>query len=198
MGVGFNSIYHITDFPSFITGNDYVIFDPHERYFNGGYQYDFVEEKLAEQYPDQLAPFKARPLRISGDEPFKGTVFRYPLRTKEDSIEAEISEKVYKPDEILEMFHKFYENESINCLLFLKYIERISFYELKEGATEPDLLYTILLENANKVREQRCLISENIVPMMDSLNSGEHSNKQLETTYVASFCRQKGDFKENS
>ncbi|CAG8637814.1 1532_t:CDS:2, partial [Funneliformis mosseae] len=33
MGVGFNSIYHITDSPSFITGDNYVILDPHEWYF---------------------------------------------------------------------------------------------------------------------------------------------------------------------
>ena len=44
MGVGFNSIYHITDSPSFITGDKYVILDPHEWYFNGGVQFDFVEK----------------------------------------------------------------------------------------------------------------------------------------------------------
>ncbi|RGB31014.1 hypothetical protein C1646_792859 [Rhizophagus diaphanus] len=36
MGVGFNSIYHITDSPSFITGDKYVILDPHEWYYKGG------------------------------------------------------------------------------------------------------------------------------------------------------------------
>ncbi len=33
MGVGFNSIYHITDSPSFITGDKYVILDPHKWYY---------------------------------------------------------------------------------------------------------------------------------------------------------------------
>src|SRR5579859_5813411 len=153
MGVGFNSIYHITDSPSFITGNYYVILDPHEWYFRGGVQFDFVNEKLVEGYPDQFAPF-----RIPCDKPYDGTIFRYPLRTDEDSIDSDISDKVYKPGEILEMFKKFYENESINCLLFLKYIERIKFYELKVDATDPELLYTIQLDNADQVREQRRLI----------------------------------------
>jgi hypothetical protein len=191
MGVGFNSIYHITDSPSFITDNKYIILDPHERCFDGGVQFDFVKQKLAEEYPDQFAPF-----RIPCDRPFKGTIFRYPLR---NSTESDISTKLYKPEEILDMFNKFYENESINCLLFLKYIERISFYELKEGSTEPELLYTIRIENANQVRGQRRLISENIVPMMNALNSGKlGSDIRLETSYVASFCRQKGEFEENS
>src|SRR5688572_4197383 len=109
MGVGFNSIYHITDSPSFITDDNYVILDPHERYFKGGYQFDFVQEKLVEVCPDQFAPFKAPPLGIPCDKSFEGTVFRYPLRTEQDSTESEISEKIYKPDEILDMFRKFYE-----------------------------------------------------------------------------------------
>ncbi|RIB05271.1 hypothetical protein C2G38_613650 [Gigaspora rosea] len=36
MGVGFNSIYHITDSPAFITGDQYVILDPHGWYFDSG------------------------------------------------------------------------------------------------------------------------------------------------------------------
>src|SRR6266542_4193666 len=168
MGIGFNSIYHITDSPSFIIGDKYVILDPHRWYFSGGYQFDFVEKNLVEKYPDQFAPFKIPPFRVPLDKPFQGTLFRYPLRT--DTF-SDISKKTYRPEEISEMFRKFYENESINCLLFLKYIECISFYELKEGATEPELLYKVQLENANQVREQRRLITEKIVPMMDSLKS---------------------------
>jgi hypothetical protein len=185
MGVGFNSVYHITDSPSFITDDNYVILDPHEWYFNGGVQYEFGE-RLVEECPDQFAPF-----RIPCDKPFEGTIFRYPLRTNEDSVDSKIIKKVYKPEDILEMFHNFYEKESINCLLFLKYIERIYFYELKEGATEPELLYAIELENAVQVRKQRRLIVEKIVPMMKLLQSEELSgNNQIETSYIASFSQQ--------
>ncbi|PKK71550.1 hypothetical protein RhiirC2_827836, partial [Rhizophagus irregularis] len=102
MGVGFNSIYHITDSPSFITGDKYIILDPHEWYFNGGIQFDFVKEQLSKDYPDQFAPFK-----ISCDKSFNGTIFRYPLRTNQDSVDSKISNKVYKPEAILDMFHKF-------------------------------------------------------------------------------------------
>ncbi|CAI2176639.1 9091_t:CDS:2, partial [Funneliformis geosporum] len=202
MGVGFNSIYHVTDSPSFITGDTYVILDPHEWYFDGGVEFDIVKENLVEDFPDQLAPFKISSLGISFDGSFKrfnGTMFRYPLRTKEDSRDSEIYKKIYEPEEVLDMFRIFYEKESINCLLFLKYVEKITFYELKKGATEPDLLYEIKLENAAQVREQRRLIVESIVPMMESLISGHHSDiKQLESSYVASFCRKRGVQEEES
>ncbi|CAG8452125.1 2916_t:CDS:2 [Funneliformis mosseae] len=202
MGVGFNSIYHVTDSPSFITGDTYVILDPHEWYFDGGEIYDIVEDNMVQDFPDQLAPFKIPSLGISCENSFNrfdGTMFRYPLRTEKDSQDSEIYKKIYKPKEVLEMFHKFYENESINCLLFLKYVEKITFYELKKGATKPDLLYEIRLENAVQVREQRRLIVKNIVTMMDSLISGKRNDiKQLESSYVASFRRKRGNEKGDS
>ena len=170
MGIGFNSIYHITDSPSFITGDKYIILDSHRWYFNGDFQSDFVKTNLAEKYPDQFAPFKIPHFKISCDEPFKGTLFRYPLRT--DTV-LDISKRTYKPEEILKMFHKFYEKESIDSLLFLKYIEQIFFYELKEDVTESESLYTIELKNANQVQEQCHLIIEKIVPIMNLLRLGE-------------------------
>jgi hypothetical protein len=192
MGVGFNSIYHITDSPSFITGDKYVILDPHEWFYNGGVKFDFVKEKLIKEYPDQFAPFV--PFGVQCNKRFGGTIFRYPLR---DSPDSNISKKIYKPDEILNMFHKFYENESINCLLFLKHIECISFYELKKESIEPELLYKIQLNNAIQVREKRCSISENVVSMMDKLISGElNYNTQLVSSYVVSFHHQEGEYSD--
>jgi len=195
MGVGFNSVYHITDSPSFITDDKYVILDPHEWYYSGGMKFNFVQKNLAEEYPDQFTPFRIscrEPRDKPFKKPFKGTIFRYPLR---NYTESEICTKIYESKEILKMFHTFYEKESINCLLFLKYIERIYFYEIKKGATELDLLYAIQLDNADQVRHQRRLIAEKIVPMMKSLKSGDLSdNNQLEMkSYIASFSRQRKD-----
>ncbi|CAI2171818.1 12382_t:CDS:2, partial [Funneliformis geosporum] len=153
-----------------------------------------VDERMFKDYPNQFAPF-----RIPCENHYNGTLFRYPLRTEVDSTDSEISDRIYKPDAILEMFDKFYEHESIDSLLFIKYIERISFYEIKNGANELELLYTIQLENADEVREKRRLIAKNIGPMMNLLKSGElKGNNQLDTSYIATFCRQKGDSKENS
>src|ERR1700744_980005 len=171
MGVGFNSIYHITDCPSFIIDDKYVILDPHEWHFEGGIQFDFVKQKLAAEIRISLLLLEFRVI----DHLKAQSLFRYPLRNSTD--------KIYEPEQILEMFHKFYENESINCLLFLKHIELISFYEFKEDAKELELLYTIRLENAIQVREQRQLISKNIVSMINLLNSGElYCNNHLATS----------------
>ena len=75
-GLGFNSVYHITDLPCFCTGSLFVCFDPHNTYLppqagggggGGGIQIRLTAEGNAaggksgpfhEQYPDQFAPFK--------------------------------------------------------------------------------------------------------------------------------------------
>ncbi|CAG8807086.1 16160_t:CDS:2, partial [Racocetra persica] len=189
MGVGFNSVYHICDTVQLITGDNFLILDPHENYFDGGIKIDFVKNNLAALYPDQFAPF-----RVPCDQNFKGSLFRYPLRTAQDALESEISKKAYSPDQILEMFKTFYENESINCLLFLKYIESIEFYELGENETEPKLLYSIEIVNPERIRAERRKIAESIGPMMNSLTKKKNSKiTALETAFIAEFRRKRGD-----
>ncbi|CAG8587953.1 10305_t:CDS:2, partial [Gigaspora rosea] len=169
MGVGFNSIYHITDSPAFITGDQYVILDPHGWYFDSGIQYNFIDDNIVADYPDQLAPYTI-PFSISCDQKLNGTIFRYPLRTIQDANDSEISKNEYNPTKILQMFDRFYENESINCLLFLKSVECIKFFELKENETVAKLLYLIEIINAEQVREKRGLISEKICSLMKDLD----------------------------
>jgi hypothetical protein len=35
-GLGFNAVYHLTDLPSFVSGQHLVLFDPHAKYLPGG------------------------------------------------------------------------------------------------------------------------------------------------------------------
>ncbi|CAJ0823902.1 18423_t:CDS:2 [Entrophospora sp. SA101] len=197
MGVGFNSIYHITDSPSFITNRNYVILDPHEYYFEGGHSFDFVEDDLQNSYKDQFLPFSKPFGNIEFNKPFNGTIFRYPLRTEQDSIDSYISNISYSPNKILEMFENFYQKESISCLLFLKYIETISFYEFKKGAMEPDLLYQIKLKNADKVKSRRRLVVEQIVNQMKIFQDQRVDTSISKPAYIAEFskCVNKKDSK---
>src|SRR6266536_5246042 len=109
MGLGFNSVYHLTDAPFLISGDQFIFFDPHQRYFgrrDRGHKLNY--KKIYLDYLDQFVPFP-----ISSNENYNGTVFRYPLRTENDAKESEISKKFYKPKEILQMFEKFHEIDNI-------------------------------------------------------------------------------------
>ena len=65
-GIGFNSVYHITDLPSFISTQYVVMLDPQARFLpdvnpsNPGKMIDFVSNpSVIEKYSDQFSPFKA-------------------------------------------------------------------------------------------------------------------------------------------
>ncbi|CAG8460344.1 12688_t:CDS:2 [Dentiscutata erythropus] len=168
MGIGFNSIFHIADVCFFISGSSYVFIDPHGRGYckapreQRGTKTDFVNHKLAMKYPDQFMPFLTALKNNPLDEPYKGTIFRYPLRTDKDAVESKISTKKYTVEQVEKMFDTFFKVDNITCLLFLKYIEKISFYELKEGSKIPELLYEIELINAEEIRETRTSFAKNI------------------------------------
>ncbi|CAG8836338.1 33725_t:CDS:2, partial [Racocetra persica] len=190
MGIGFNSIFHITDVCSIISGSSYVLIDPHARgYCNlppgqRGFKADFVEHDLVNKYPDQFMPFSAAS-NNSLDGFYNGTMFRYSLRTDAGAAESEISNKAYQINQMEELFKTFYHVDNITCLIFLKYIEKISFYELKKGCTIPELLYQIDITNAKEISNKRKLLANNIMSMITSpLTSGT-----FETIYKMNFCQ---------
>ncbi len=83
-GLGWNAVYHLTDVPSFVSGDQLVAFDPHARYLPGinaaapGLRIAFTKADLAAQFPDTAAPY--RHFGCTLKEAFSGTLFRFPLR----------------------------------------------------------------------------------------------------------------------
>jgi len=185
MGLGFNSVYHLTDAPFLISEDKFIFFDPHQRGYIDkvyrGYKLNFVDQSLQQRYPNQFDPFPITSNR------YDGTVFRYPLRTEDDAKESEISKKVYKPEEILEMFQRFYEIDNINCLIFLKSLKEISFYQIKEGNKEKELLYKIEITNNDEIKEKRKRIAKDIPTIMESLREGIFNTKDVQMIYKANF-----------
>ncbi|KAF9145199.1 hypothetical protein BG015_011964 [Linnemannia schmuckeri] len=162
MGIGFNSIYHLTDCPSFITGDQFMVIEPHERIFNGKnseFKEGAVRGNFAEgnqginEFPDQLRAFSVLE-DIDFSKPYSGTVFRFPLRTKEQAKTSDISKYAYTPDKVREMLIKLKE-EALKALLFLRHVEKIVIYERKKDQEKPTKLFQIEIVNAEEVRRER-------------------------------------------
>lgn len=69
-GIGFNSVYHLTELPSFVSASRVVWFDPQARFLpnvnpsNPGKMVDYVSQaRVVAQYPDQFAPYVEWTLR---------------------------------------------------------------------------------------------------------------------------------------
>ncbi len=96
--MGFNSCYHITDLPTFVSGNHLVLFDPHVRHLpnisssNPGKKINFVENPIPAEYDDQVIPF--RTFGCDMRKRYDATIFRFPLRSELLAEQSSISKQV--------------------------------------------------------------------------------------------------------
>lgn len=148
-GLGFNTTYHLTDAPQFITNfNQYVVFDPLCKYYpnvNESEPGQLIEdaEKMLSALPDVLAGFNIFPLKNS-------TMFRLALRRDFDEKKF-ISKHCHQIEDVKQLMIKFTEN-SRKTLIFLKNIRSISFYELSQKNGK-DFLICLRKEEVNVENE---------------------------------------------
>ncbi|PKK61469.1 hypothetical protein RhiirC2_213061 [Rhizophagus irregularis] len=129
-GLGFNSCYHLTDFPSFVSGDKIAFLDPQEKYLSKRGILGPIPQNST--YRDQLAPFKG----IKDIDFREGTLFRIPLRKKP----SELSDTISTTEEILELIKKIKSNFS-NQFLFLRNIEKM---EMSHIPARTAVLFTSL------------------------------------------------------
>ncbi|KAG0265639.1 hypothetical protein BGZ95_003270 [Linnemannia exigua] len=162
MGIGFNSIYHLTDCPSFISGDQFMVIEPHERIFNGvrsefdegAVRGNFVEGNQGLQdFPDQLKAFSVLE-DIDFSKPYNGTIFRFSLRTPEQAEASSLTKYPRSAQEVLDMLNEL-KDEALKAILFLKHVQKIIIYERKEDQDKPTKLFEIEILNAAEVGAKR-------------------------------------------
>ena len=154
-GVGFCSVYHITDVPSFVSKDWLYIFDPTLAYLKEeirdqarpGKRLRFTEALVS--HSKQLQPY----LKLFGfqqDKPYQGTLFRFPFRTST----SDISGLRYDSSHVDQLVSDIKEAGS-KLLLFLKNVKRITVSQIHNGDSETTLLLDIKKSDGSTV------ISEN-------------------------------------
>ncbi|CAC5390293.1 unnamed protein product [Mytilus coruscus] len=141
-GVGFCSVYNLTDVPSFVSGDIMVFFDPQGSYLmknkTKGMKIDMKllrNQRMLHKWSDQFKPFQnifGCDLSTAGSRipHFDGTLFRLPLRTQQQSC-SELSNIVYSRDEMRTLLEIFIESAG-NLLLFTQNVSEIEICHLTE------------------------------------------------------------------
>ena len=143
-GLGFNTVYHLTDVPSFVSGSHIVIFDPHARYLPGaspsspGLKILFEGEPFLDQFPDQFRPYILFGCDMKSR--FNGTLFRLPLRMAAKAATSNISQHPYTPSDVYELLRKLDLNAG-DLLIFLKHIRSIKIFHRKTLGIDPQLIF---------------------------------------------------------
>ncbi|KAF5829451.1 hypothetical protein DUNSADRAFT_16062 [Dunaliella salina] len=178
-GIGFNSCYHLTDLPSFVSGSHLVIFDPHCAYLpnvsasNPGKKINFVENRSATKASSgQFAPYQGWGCDLTAGRPWPGTLFRLPLRTPELAGYSNISKQTYDVAKLQGVLQQL-KDEAPEIMLFLKNIECIEVYEWLPGNSEPTCAFTCAVSNSspelahNRSMFARCSLASGGDPSAD-------------------------------
>ncbi len=142
-GLGFNSVYNMTDYPSFMSGKQICFFDPHGSAIpytdTGSNGKMWTLSEFSEAEPGFMKAFQSEDVQV-GTDYFKGTLFRFPFRTQQHADVSKIQETPFtrevNAEPLLAELIEFGEE----LLLFLKSIEKIKVVEIEADGSEHSLL----------------------------------------------------------
>ena len=163
-GVGFCSVYHMTDVPSFVSNQYLYIFDPTLTCLKNDIKNPAQPGKRVTHCTKvvvnskQLDPYQNLFGFTKGD-PYQGTLFRFPFRTEP----SELSNTIYTPHTVKQIFEAI-QNKSPQLLLFLQHVKSIKVHEFRNGQHSPQLLVeatkTVKADGSVAVVEISCSLRE--------------------------------------
>ncbi|KAM4732001.1 sacsin-like [Anableps anableps] len=145
-GLGFNTVYHVTDVPSILSGNKLLILDPNVSHLrkhiqqktNPGIKLDLSQKRLFHCFPGLFGPyegvFDCNFTQKCPPEPYDGTLIKLPFRSEKEALRSEISKKVYHKQDILALQHNFTKNSQTH-LLFLRNVNMLSLKSISSNVS---------------------------------------------------------------
>ncbi|EAL73013.1 hypothetical protein DDB_G0268848 [Dictyostelium discoideum AX4] len=156
-GLGWNSVYHITDNPIVYSGNNVWFSDPNER-MSGGLFFDLDDEDDYKKCFSFLEPFiQFKESNCNPKEYFNGTIIRLPLRI----FPSEIKKGVLTMDAIKKILNEF--SKDINeILIFLKSLASITII------VNNQIVNSVNISNYSKIKDQREKVSLFLAKIVDN------------------------------
>ncbi|XP_041877557.1 sacsin-like [Corvus kubaryi] len=135
-GLGFNTVFHFTDCPAFVTGDSTLcVFDPHLYYLPtataekpGGMF--AVNPKFKENFPDIYDTFLPSFFDLK-----QGVLFRLPLRTAAEALKSRVSDMVVRDQDLRDM-EQILAEEGEDLVLFLRNVHTVVFSEIPPSGKE--------------------------------------------------------------
>ena len=142
-GVGFCSVYHITDIPSFVSRERLYIFDPTLKHLRKavknpsqpGKRVNYLARIIASS--KQMEPYNGL-FGFRNDMEYKGTMFRLPFRTSA----SELSSTCYSESTVRDLIDGIQQCGD-NLLLFLQHVKCITVQRFDPGRSSPEVLYKL-------------------------------------------------------
>ena len=196
-GIGFCSVYHMTDIPSFISRDYLHFFDPTLSYLKKliknpaqpGKKVKFTHRFISGS--KQLDPYDGL-FGFDRAKSYNGTMFRLPFRTND----SELSGKCYTEATVQELISAIRVN-GIKLLLFLQHVRTITFQRIDPGQTTPVVLLKITqdtvslpisLSSGTEIRQLSCDKSDQSRKSYNWLVSEASETNSQQEYYTASVA----------
>ena len=176
-GVGFNAVYHLTDVPSFMSkgkdiGDVLCAFDPNCKYVPDA----TIEEpgimieniaKLKLKFADVFPCYLEEHFPIEN-----GTMFRFPLRTREMARVSQISSSPVTPT-MLDAMMEDLKKELFEVLLFVNNVKKISLCEVNEKSGRLTNLYSVEATMSKEDEAKRQAFTDYIKQIGEKIKRGK-------------------------
>ncbi len=193
-GLGFNAVYNITDVPSFVSGEQMVIFDPHRSHLidvindpsKPGIKVNLTRNlKLRKRCHNQFAPFNnIFGYDLQSTNGFQGTLFRLPLRTREQTICSEISKLHYSREEMLKLLTVLAKGAT-EMLLFTQHVKRVELYHLASTEKDPSRAVHVITVTRNMMNP-----IENLLLEADMYTNNQNQSPPMFNTVLSMIVEQ--------
>lgn len=156
-GLGFNTAYNVTDYPSFLSNDAVYCFDPHQNavahppHYGRGWRIT----DLWSDAPDWPAAFECGGL-CEGETDYNGTIFRLPIRTPAQAARSEISQDPFTVDDFRAIVTAAAAMGS-ELLLFTKHLLELNVVEIDEAGSTTVRLHIETI-NLDEVQAKRTTI----------------------------------------
>ena len=156
------------------------VIDPHEKCFGErrtGNSWDIRNDRdIMNAIPDQFAPYRGVfdfPEDIFTRGSYKGTLFRFPLRTEP----SKLSETLYSAAKVNDLFNGFMADAHL-VLLFMQHLEIIELYARAELEREPRRMFQVRIS-----KESLKLVRKKRKEFQETVPSGQLLSHSVHVTY---------------
>ncbi|XP_029547312.1 sacsin isoform X2 [Salmo trutta] len=197
-GIGFNSVYHITDVPSIFSSKYLGFLDAQEKLFeeHRGFRWSLEDEedkKTLLNLQDQFQPFRDVVKLVSGqtwkdiiheEQHFKGTLFRFPLRSEA----SEISDNLYDYHKVVQLFDSFIADADI-IPLFLRNVSSVSLQHINtKGSVNTRFSVTSSSPTAGPGLKSRSESNVTGSTCFKTITSTSNNKKETKTRWLVTTC----------
>ena len=174
-GLGFNAVYNLTDVPIFLSQQHIAIFDPHTKYLGHaicdkskpGIKMSLQKNfNKLQRFKDQFKPFNGifgcDFTNASSMKSYRGTLFRFALRTSDQAEQSEICKIHYDHETMIELL-KCLHDAGHHLLLYTQNINKISLFHIPEtgDSTNIEEWFTFEKELVKVIRNIGCNFAGN-------------------------------------